>query len=57
MIDQHRNVRCEMEWTSSCVLCGVLQEIRAYLNEWIDNSNIRTGIEHFVEVGLPVDKF
>lgn len=59
-----------MEWISSLLcseikrqayqsapVCGVLQDIRAYLNERVDNSNIRTGIEHFVEVGLPVDKF
>lgn len=31
--------------------------MRAYLNERVDNSNVRTGIEHFVEVGLSVDKF
>lgn len=30
---------------------------RAYLNEWVDYSNVRTGIKHFVEVGLSVDKF
>lgn len=29
----------------------------AYLNEWVDYSNVRTGIKHFVEVGLSVDEF
>ena len=59
-----------MEWISSLLcrkikrqadqsapVCGVLQDIRAYLDEWVDNSYIRTGVEHFVEVGLPVDEF
>lgn len=38
-------------------MCGVLQDIRPYLNERVDNSYVRTGVEHFVKVGLPVDKF
>lgn len=47
-----------MEQTyQSAPVCGVLQDIRAYLNERVDNSHIRTGGEHFVEVGLPVDEF
>lgn len=59
-----------MEWISSLLcgkikrqsyqsapVCGVLQDTRAYLNERVDNSYIRTGVEHFVEVRLPVDKF
>lgn len=59
-----------MEWISSLLcskikrqahqsapVCGVLQDIRTYLNERVDNSYVRTGVEHFVEVGLPVDKF
>ncbi len=60
----------EMEWISSLLcskrkrqayqrapVCGVLQEISAYLNERVDDSYVRTGVEHFVEVGLPVDEF
>lgn len=71
MIFQISTVICnEMEWISSLLcrtikrqafrsapLCGVLQDFRAYLNEGVDNSNVRTGIEHFVEIGLSVDKF
>lgn len=38
-------------------MCDALQDIWAYLDERVDNSYIRTGVEHFVEVGLPVDKF
>lgn len=38
-------------------MCGALQDIWAYLDERVDNSYIRTGVEHFVEVGLPVDEF
>lgn len=47
----------------SSVICSdrlihhVLRDGRTYLNEWVDDSYIRTGVEHFVEVGLPVDKF
>lgn len=41
----------------SAPVCGVLQDIRAYLDERVDNSYVRTGVEHFVEVGLPVDEF
>lgn len=32
------------------------KKMRAYLNERVDYSNVRTGIEHFVEVGLSVDQ-
>lgn len=41
----------------SAPVCGLFQDFRAYLNERVDDSNIRTGVEHFVEVCLPVDKF
>lgn len=41
----------------SAPVCGLSQYSMAYLNEGVDNSNVRTGVEHFVEVGLPVDKF
>lgn len=37
-------------------MCGVLQRIEAYLNERVDDSYVRTGVEHFVEVRLPVDE-
>lgn len=36
---------------------GVQQDRRVYLNERVDDSYVRTGVEHFVEVGLPVDEF
>lgn len=40
----------------SAPVCGVSQYSMAYLNERVDNSNVRTDVEHFVEVGLPVDE-
>ncbi len=41
----------------SAPVCGVLQEIGSYLDERVDDSYVRTGVEHFVKVGLSVDKF
>lgn len=41
----------------SAPVCGASQYAMAYLNERVDDSNVRTGVEHFVEVGLPVDEF
>lgn len=53
-----------MRWTEYQFCCGLKQDDRlitvpwfAYLNERVDDSNVRTGIEHFVEIGLSVDKF
>lgn len=47
----------QVSWRAPvCVWC-VFQVFRAYLYERVDDSYIRTGVEHFVEVGLPVDKF
>lgn len=34
-----------------------VQNVRPYLDEWVDDSYVRTRVEHFVEVGLPVDEF
>lgn len=41
----------------SAPVCRASQYAMAYLNERVDDSNVRTGVEHFVEVGLPVDEF
>lgn len=48
---------CGLKTNQSECACGVSQYSMPYLDERVDNSNIRTGVEHFVEVGLPVDKF
>ena len=51
-----RGSRRKRQADQSASVCGVLQDIRAYLNQRVDNSYVRTGVEHFVEVGLPVDE-
>lgn len=49
--------QCLLTGSSECPCNCVLENIRAYLDEGVDNSYVGTGIEHLVEVGLPVDQF
>lgn len=68
-VDRCRCKWHDLEWISSLLcskikqqvsrgapVCGASQDMRAYLNERVDDSHVRTGVEHFVEVRLSVDE-